>query len=186
MRPGSTHARRLTWPGSGRNVGTRRLRYSNLAPSMPTAIPPMLSRPKPTTSRPWPWPRSWACAPSRPTVTVASAPCTPPPVGGSRPARSGCRHHIIRCYGHDILAAAGKGSASADRVRGAGGLLPHLGMLAETYRRGGQDEGGLQGRSGQRKPGAVEAYGHHTSSHSGILILIGNGRLLTCTLLLAI
>ena len=30
MRPGSTHARRLTWPGSGRNVGTRRLRSLQL------------------------------------------------------------------------------------------------------------------------------------------------------------
>ena len=61
--------------------------------------------------------------------------------------------------------------ASADRVRGAGGLaLPHRGVLAEAYGRGGQDDGGRRGKSGQRKPGAVEAYGHHTSSRSGILI----------------
>ena len=32
---------------------------------MPTPIPPMSRRPKPTTSRPWPWPRSWACARSQ-------------------------------------------------------------------------------------------------------------------------
>ena len=61
-RPGSTRARRSTWPGSSRNAGTRRWRCTSLASSMPTPIPPMPSGPKPTTSRPWPWPRSWACA----------------------------------------------------------------------------------------------------------------------------
>ena len=43
-------------------------------------------RPKPTTARPSPWPRSWACARSRPTATAAWAPCMPPPASGSRPA----------------------------------------------------------------------------------------------------
>ena len=39
--------------------------------------PRRASRPKPTTSRPSPWPRNWACARSRPTATAASAPCMP-------------------------------------------------------------------------------------------------------------
>ena len=38
---------------------------------------------------------------------------------GAGPHCPGHRHRIIRCYGHGILAAAGRGSASADRVRGA-------------------------------------------------------------------
>ncbi len=84
MRPGSTRARRSTWPGSRRHAGTKRARCTSLASSMPTPTFPMSRRPKPTTSRPWPWPRSSACAPSRPTVTWASGPSTPPLVGGSR------------------------------------------------------------------------------------------------------
>ena len=51
-RPGSTPARRSTWPGSRRNAGTRRWRCTSLAPSMPTPTLPMSRRPKPTTSRP--------------------------------------------------------------------------------------------------------------------------------------
>ena len=39
-RPGSTRARRSTWPGSTRNAGTRRSRCTSLAPSMPTPTPP--------------------------------------------------------------------------------------------------------------------------------------------------
>jgi len=38
--------------------------------------------------QPWPWPRTWACARSRPTATVASARCTPRPASASRPTRS--------------------------------------------------------------------------------------------------
>ena len=43
------------------------------------------SRPKPTTARPSPWPRSWACARSRRTATGAWARCMPRPASGSRP-----------------------------------------------------------------------------------------------------
>jgi class 3 adenylate cyclase len=49
------------------------------------AIPLMPRRLKPTTSRPWPWPRNSVCAPSRRTVTSASARCMPRPVSTSRP-----------------------------------------------------------------------------------------------------
>jgi tetratricopeptide (TPR) repeat protein len=48
--------------------------------------PPMPSRPKPIISRPWLWPRSWACARSRPTVISASGPCMPRSADRSRPA----------------------------------------------------------------------------------------------------
>ena len=87
-RPGSTPARRSTWPGSTRNAGTRRTRCTSLASSMPTPTPPMSRRPKPTTSRPWPWPRSSACARSWPTATTGWAGCTARPAVGSRPALS--------------------------------------------------------------------------------------------------
>ena len=43
---------------------------------------------QPTTARPSPWPRSSACARSRPTATSASARCMPRPASGSRPAPS--------------------------------------------------------------------------------------------------
>ena len=85
-RPGSTRARRSTWPGSTRSVGTRRSRCTSLAPSMPTPTPPMPGRPKPTTNRPWPWPRNSACARSRPTATSASARCMRRSADASRPA----------------------------------------------------------------------------------------------------
>ena len=85
-RPGSTPARRSTWPGSRRNAGTRRWRCTSLAPSMPTPTLPMPRRPKPTTSRPWPWPRNSACARSWPTATSGWAGCTARPAVGSRPA----------------------------------------------------------------------------------------------------
>ena len=52
MRPGSTRARRSTWPGSTKSVPTRRWRCTSLASSRPTPILPMLRRPKPSTSRP--------------------------------------------------------------------------------------------------------------------------------------
>ena len=40
-RPGSTRARRSTWPGSRRTAARRRSRCTSLASSMPTPIPPM-------------------------------------------------------------------------------------------------------------------------------------------------
>jgi tetratricopeptide (TPR) repeat protein len=52
--PGSTPARRSTWPGSRRHAGTRRWRCTSLAPSRPTPIPSISHRPKPPTSRLWP------------------------------------------------------------------------------------------------------------------------------------
>jgi tetratricopeptide (TPR) repeat protein len=57
MKPGSTPARRSTWPGSSRHAGTRRSHYTSLALSTPTPSPPIPRRPKPTTTRPRPWPR---------------------------------------------------------------------------------------------------------------------------------
>ena len=42
----------------------------------------------PLPARPSPWPKNSACARSRPTVTVASAPCMPRPASGSRPVPS--------------------------------------------------------------------------------------------------
>jgi len=44
------------------------------------------SRPKPTTVRPSPWPKSWGCARSRRTATSASAHCMLRSASGSRPA----------------------------------------------------------------------------------------------------
>ena len=85
-RPGNTRARRSTWPGSTRNAGTRRWRCTSLASSRPTPIPPIPSKPRPTISRPWPWPRNWACARSWPTVTSGWAGCTTRPAVESRPA----------------------------------------------------------------------------------------------------
>ena len=41
------------------------------------AAPPMSCRPKPTTSRPWLWPRHSACVRSRPTAASGWAGCTP-------------------------------------------------------------------------------------------------------------
>ena len=40
MRPGSTHTRRSTWPGSTKSVPTRRWRCTSLALSRPTPPPP--------------------------------------------------------------------------------------------------------------------------------------------------
>jgi hypothetical protein len=50
------------------------------------AVPPMPSRPKPITSRPWPWPMNSVCAHSWPTATTAWARCMPRAASGSRPA----------------------------------------------------------------------------------------------------
>jgi class 3 adenylate cyclase/tetratricopeptide (TPR) repeat protein len=87
-RPDSTPARRSIWPGSRRHAGTRLVHCTSLASSTPTPIPPMSSRQKPTTNRPSPWPRNWACARSRRTATAASACCTPRVASQSGPALS--------------------------------------------------------------------------------------------------
>jgi class 3 adenylate cyclase/tetratricopeptide (TPR) repeat protein len=84
-RPGSTRTRPSIWPGSTRSVPTRRWHCTSLASSMPTPVPPTSRQPKPTTSRPWPWPRSWACARSWPTATSGWAGYTARPASGSRP-----------------------------------------------------------------------------------------------------
>ena len=63
-------------PCSTRNAGNEAHALHRLAyPAHGT--PPMSRRPKPTTSRPSPWPTNSACARSWPTATVASAPSTP-------------------------------------------------------------------------------------------------------------
>jgi class 3 adenylate cyclase len=85
-RPGSTLARRSTWPGSTRNAVTRRLHCTSLALSRPTTIPPTLCRLKPTTRRRAPWQRNSACARCRPTATSALAPCMPGMDGGRKRA----------------------------------------------------------------------------------------------------
>ena len=112
-RPGSTPARRLTWPGSRRNAGTRRSRCTSLALSTRTPTLPMPSRPKPTTSRPWPWPRSWVCARSWPTATRAWARYIPDRPAGAGPCRAGHRHRAVPGHGHDVLAAPGRGRPGA-------------------------------------------------------------------------
>ena len=101
----SPWARRICWPAawrrrtpspSGRwrspvrtrNGATRRMPCASSARLRRGASPRRSSRPKPTTARPSPWPRNWACARSRPTATAASARCMPRPASGSRPALS--------------------------------------------------------------------------------------------------
>jgi DNA-binding winged helix-turn-helix (wHTH) protein/tetratricopeptide (TPR) repeat protein len=54
-----------------KECGNEASRCTSLAPSMPTPPPLMSHRPKPTTGKPWLWPRNWACAPSRPIATTA-------------------------------------------------------------------------------------------------------------------
>ena len=43
--------------------GNEALALHQLASSRPMPTPPMARRLKPITSKPWPWPRSWACIP---------------------------------------------------------------------------------------------------------------------------
>ena len=81
---------------------TRRSHCANSAPSMPTPTPLMSNRPKHTTARPAPWPRSWACGRSWPTATMVSVGCTPKPARQSWPPLPPVPRH-----GHDLLAAAG-------------------------------------------------------------------------------
>ena len=50
------------------------------------AAPPMPRRPKPTTSRPWPWPKNSACARSWPTAISGWAGCIARPAVVRRPA----------------------------------------------------------------------------------------------------
>ena len=79
------HARQaLDLARQQKDAGTRRSRCTSLASSRPTPTPPMSSRPKPTTSRPWLWPRHSACARSWPTATSASASSTGAPASASR------------------------------------------------------------------------------------------------------
>ena len=79
------------------------LRSTNLATSR---------RPKPLTSRPWPWPRGSACARSRPTATGPGHPvCARPARAGSDCAVNGYRH--VPCYGDDLLAAPDGGGLGA-------------------------------------------------------------------------
>ena len=91
-------------------------RCTSLASSRPTPTPPMLRRPKPTTSRPWPWPRNSACARSWPTATAGWAGCTARPAVGAGPRRPGHGHRPVSRHGHDLLAAPGRSGA------GAGGM----------------------------------------------------------------
>jgi tetratricopeptide (TPR) repeat protein len=69
-----------------RNAAVRRGPHDSSARCTPRAMRRMSSRPKPTTARPSPWPRSWACARSRRTATGASARCMPRCASGNRPA----------------------------------------------------------------------------------------------------
>ena len=85
-RPCSTRARRSTWPGSTGSAGTRRSRSASWAPSTPRPTRRRWPRAKHGTGRRWRWPRRSACARSRPTATMASAPCMPRAASGSRPA----------------------------------------------------------------------------------------------------
>ena len=69
--------------------------------------PPEREQPQPTTARPSPWPRSSACARSRPTATAAwYAVCHGGPAGtGPRCTDHG--HRDVSCHGHDVLATPG-------------------------------------------------------------------------------
>ena len=65
----------LTLLGSTRNAATRRMPCASSARS-PRMIPPEVELAEASYCRPSPWPRSSACARSRPTAILASAPCT--------------------------------------------------------------------------------------------------------------
>ena len=55
-----------------RNAATRRMPCASWATLRRGESLRSASTPKPTTARPSPWPRSWACARSRPTATTGS------------------------------------------------------------------------------------------------------------------
>ena len=81
--PGSprTGSRRL---GSGGNGGWRASSCDCSATSRPIPTASRSIRRRRTIARPWPWPRSWACARSSPTATSASARSTGARASGSR------------------------------------------------------------------------------------------------------
>ena len=80
-----THGERAAKPGP----------CGSSATSRPRSLPSRGQRPPLTMHRASPWPRSWACARSRPTATVASGRCTPdqPAAAGAR--RPGYRHRPV-------------------------------------------------------------------------------------------
>jgi tetratricopeptide (TPR) repeat protein len=81
------HARQgLDLARQQKNRGSEALALHQLGVVQAHASPLMSHRPKPTTSRPSPWPKSWGCARWWPTATWVSAPCTPRPAVLSRPA----------------------------------------------------------------------------------------------------
>ena len=67
------HSAPWSSPGPTRNGATKPTPCGSLATLRRSASPQRPNRLKPTTARPSPWPRSWACAHSRPTATAASA-----------------------------------------------------------------------------------------------------------------
>ena len=123
-----------------RNAGTRHSRCTCLASSMPTPIPRMPHRPKPTTSRPLPWPRNSVCAPSRPTATAASARCMP-----HRPARAGpcriiCRHRALSRHGDAVLAPPGgshTGTGAMRHSKGGSNAVRTARFQSATWRQRG-------------------------------------------------
>ena len=64
-------------PASTSNAATRPGRCGSWARARRARRPQRSSPPPATTARPSPWPRSWACARSRPTATAAWGCCTP-------------------------------------------------------------------------------------------------------------
>jgi hypothetical protein len=94
-------------PVSTRNGATRPMLYASSTTLRRGAIPRSARRPKPTTSRLWPWPRRQACARSWRTATGASVPSMPRQEGAG-PRRTVCRHHALPCHEHDLLAAPGR------------------------------------------------------------------------------
>ena len=57
-------------------------------------VPPDVNRPKPTTSRPWPWPRHWACAHFGPLPPRRAAVCHDG-TAGAGPSQRCPRHRAI-------------------------------------------------------------------------------------------
>jgi tetratricopeptide (TPR) repeat protein len=122
MRPGSTHAKRSTWPSSTRHAGTRRGRCTIWAPSKPTPIPRCRTGRSslPTGS-----------GPSRGAGHAATAGPLPPrprhPVRedwstGAGPRRPGHGHRALPRHGYHLLAAPGQGGAGGAGVKSL--LLP--------------------------------------------------------------
>ena len=113
-RPGTTHARRSTWPGSTESVPTRRSRYTSLASSRPTPPPrcragSILLPASPGSGRRV----GHAPAPGALPPGPRHAICEDGP-GGAGTHRAVDRHHDVPVDGHDVLAAPDRGSAGAD------------------------------------------------------------------------